>query len=319
MRYLQLGKTELSVSQLILGSMQFGWTADEPTAFAIMDAFVEAGGTTIDTADIYTTWAEHTHGGIAEEIIGRWMRQRNNRSSLIIATKGRGRMWDGPDGEGLSRAHLTRAVDDSLRRLQIDHIDLYQTHWDDENVPLEETLGTLNDMIQAGKLRAIGCSNTTAAHLEKALTLGDQPGLARYNSLQPHYNMAHRREFEAHLQALCTEHNVGVLPYSPLGGGFLTGKYRRGDPIPESTRANSIQRRYYNERGWHIIDTLDEIARAQGRSISQIALAWLLHQPAVTAPIIGANKMEHLRDLLGALAITLSPEEQAALTSASEE
>ncbi len=319
MRSLQLGKTELSVSQLVLGSMQFGWTADEPTSFAIMDAFVEAGGTTIDTADIYTTWAENTHGGIAEEIIGRWIQQRANRHSLIIATKGRGRMWDGPDGEGLSRAHLTRAIDDSLRRLQVDYIDLYQTHWDDENVPLEETLGTLHEMIQAGKIRTIGCSNTTAAHLEKALTLSEQPGLARYNSLQPHYNMAHRREFEAHLQALCTNHTVGVLPYSPLGGGFLTGKYRRGAPIPESTRANSIQRRYFNERGWRIIDALEQVASDHGHSIAQIALAWLMNQPGVTAPIIGANKMEHLRDLLGAVEVTLTQEEQDTLTNASAE
>lgn len=309
MRQRTLGSTGLDISQCILGTVQFGWTADEQTSFALMDTFLDAGGTTLDTADIYTTWDPASRGGISEEIIGRWMKERGNRHDVMIATKGRGRMWDGPDGEGLSRAHLTRAVEDSLHRLQTDYIDLYQTHWDDLDTPFEETLGVLDEMVKAGKIRCIGCSNIPAARLRESLLVSEKENLVRYQSLQPHYNLAHRAEFEAELCQLCTEHTIAVLPYSPLAGGFLTGKYRRDTPPPVSARAGSVQERYGNEYGWRIIETLETIAGKMGCSIAQLALAWVMIQPSVTAPILGANRVDHLIEHLGALELTILPED----------
>ncbi len=317
MKYHKLGRTGLYVSALCLGTMQFGWTADETESRTVLDAFVGAGGTFIDSADIYSSWAPGNPGGVAEQIIGRWMQERRNRHDLIIATKGRGRMWDGPNGEGLSRAHLIRAVDDSLHRLQTDYIDLYQTHWYDAATPIEETLGTLSDLVRAGKIRYIGCSNIPAWRLMQALWASDRLHLARYDSLQPHYNLAYRQEFEAELRDLCAEYGLGVLPYSPLAGGFLTGKYRRDTPAPESRRLTSVQNRYFNERGWRIIDALDEVAKVHAAPIAQIALAWLLSRPTVTAPIIGANTPDQLAVSLGSLDITLSEEQITQLDTAS--
>ena len=319
MEYRILGRTGLQISAMCLGSAQFGWSADEATSFALMDAFVEAGGNCIDSADVYSNWAVGNSGGEAEVIIGRWMQERRNRQHIIIATKGQGRMWPGPDGEGLSRAHLLRAVDDSLRRLQTDYIDLYQTHWYDADTPIDETLTTLDELVRAGKLRAIGCSNIPAWRLMQALWTSDRLGLARYDSLQPHYNLAHRHEFETELRDVCLEYGLGVLPYSPLGGGFLTGKYRRDTPVPESTRANSIQQRYFNARGWRIIDVLERVASEVGATMPQVALAWLLSRPAVTAPIIGANHMEHLQMALSALALRLDDATLTVLNEASNE
>jgi aryl-alcohol dehydrogenase-like predicted oxidoreductase len=302
---------------MCLGSVQFGWSADEATSFAIMDRFVEAGGTCIDSADVYSMWAPGHSGGEAEAIIGRWMQQRKKQHDIIIATKGRGQMWQGPTGEGLSRAHLIRAVDESLRRLQRDYIDLYQTHWFDADTPIEETLGTLDDLVRAGKLRYIGCSNIAAWRLVQALWASERHNLARYISLQPHYNLAHRSEFESDLQEVCQEYGVGVIPYSPLAGGFLTGKYRRDTPVPESTRAASIQQRYFNERGWRVIDALEQVATSAGASMPQVALAWLMARPAVTAPIIGANSVEHLEHALEALTLHLDAAMLQRLDSAS--
>lgn len=312
MEYRRLGRTGLKVSALCLGTMQFGWTTDEATAYTVMDAFVAAGGNFLDTADIYSNWVPGNPGGIAEQIIGRWMRQRGNRHDLLIATKGRGRMWPGPNGEGLSRVHLMRAVDDSLRRLQTDYIDLYQTHWYDAETPIEETLSTLNDLVRAGKIRYIGCSNLPAWRLMQALWTSDRAGLARYDCLQPHYNLAHRSEFETELQPVCLEYGLGVIPYSPLANGFLTGKYRRDAPLPVSARTERVQQRYCHERGWHILDALTAVADTYAVPPAQVALAWLLAQPAVTAPIIGANTVEQLDPLLGATTLTL---DQEALTT----
>jgi aryl-alcohol dehydrogenase-like predicted oxidoreductase len=296
--------------------MQFGWTADERAAFAVMDAFVAAGGTFLDTADIYSAWVEGNPGGVSEEIIGRWMQQRGNRHDLVIATKGRGRMWAGPNGEGLSRVHLIRAVDDSLRRLQTDYIDLYQTHWFDAATPIEETLGTLDDLIRVGKIRYIGCSNIPVWRLMQALWASDRLRLARYDSLQPHYNLAYRAEFEPELQQVCLEYGLGVMPYSALASGFLTGKYRRDTPPPTSDRAARIQQRYCNEQGWRIIDALDQIAHTHSVPMSQVALAWLLARPGMTAPIIGANSVEQLQDLLDATELSLDAAAIAALDNA---
>ena len=317
MHYRRLGRTGMKVSALCLGTMQFGWTADEATSFTVMDSFSAAGGTFLDTSDIYSIGSSDKYGGISEQLIGRWMQARGNRHEIVLATKARGRMWNGPNGEGLSRAHLMRACDDSLRRLQTDYIDLYQAHWYDADTPIEETLETLTDLVRAGKVRYIGCSNYPAWRLALALGTSERLHMARYDSLQPHYNLAHRAEFERELEELCLDQKIGVIPYSPLGGWFLTGKYRRGAELPPSARASGIQKRYFNERGWAIIDALEQVSQARGASVAQIALAWLLSRPSVTSPIIGANRSEQLQEALGAVEITLTKEEIEQLDGAS--
>ena len=220
MNYRNLGRTGLKVSELCLGTMQWGWTADARTSGEVMDAFVEAGGNFIDTADVYSFWADDNPGGVSEQIIGRWLKARNNRRDIVLATKVRGRMWDGPNGEGLSRSHIIQAAEDSLRRLDTDYIDLYQIHWDDLETPMDETLRALDDLVSQGKVRYLGCSNISAWRLMKSLCISDKLGLARYDSLQPHYNLVHREEFEAELKPLCESEQIGVIPYSPLAGGF---------------------------------------------------------------------------------------------------
>lgn len=318
MNYRKLGRTGLKVSELCLGTMQFGWTADEATSFAVLDAFVAAGGNFIDTADVYSRWAEGNPGGVSEQIIGRWLQARGNRGQIVLATKARGRMWDGPNGEGLSRAHLIRACEDSLRRLDTDFIDLYQTHSFDAETPIDETLRALDDLVHSGKVRYVGASNYPAWRLTKALWTSDKLGLARYDSLQPHYNLAHRAEFERELKPLCEEEGVGVIPYSPLAGGFLTGKYHRErDSLPVSARAEGIQQRYFNDRGWAILDQLAAVAQGRGLTVSQTALAWLLTQPVISAPIIGANSVEQLRASLFAAGVRLSAEEMDELNKVS--
>jgi aryl-alcohol dehydrogenase-like predicted oxidoreductase len=317
MQYRNLGRTGLKVSELCLGTMQWGWTADEPTSFAVMDAFVAAGGNFIDTADVYSRWAEGNRGGVSEEIIGRWMKERGNRRQIVLATKVRGVMWDGPNGEGLSRGHIMAAVEDSLRRLQTDTIDLYQTHWFDAGTPIDETMRALDDLVRQGKVRYLGCSNYPAWRLAKALWASDTLGLARYDSIQPHYNIAYRAEFERELKPLCEEEGIGVIPYSPLAGGFLTGKYRRDAPVPDSARASAVQRRYLNDKGFTILEALEKLGKARGTSIAQMALAWQLSQPVITSPIIGANSIEQLDDSLGAVGVRLSEEEMKALDAVS--
>ena len=317
MDYRRLGRTGLKVSALCLGTMQWGWTAGESASFEVMDAFIEAGGNFIDTADVYSRWAAGNPGGVSEEIIGRWIKARGNRQDIVLATKVRGRMWAGPNGEGLSRAHMMRAVDDSLRRLQTDYIDLYQTHSDDRDTPLEETLRALDDMVKAGKVRYIGASNIHAWRLTSALWASDKHNLARYDSLQPHYNLAHRVEFERELKPLCEEQGIGVIAYSPLAAGFLTGKYRRGAET-QGARLEGIRSRYFNDRGWGILDRLEDVARGRNLTPAQTALAWLLSQPVITAPIIGANRVEQLHENMAAADVRLSTEEMASLNDASK-
>jgi aryl-alcohol dehydrogenase-like predicted oxidoreductase len=318
MEYRKLGRTGLEVSELALGTMQFGWTTDEEAAWAVMDAFLEAGGNLIDSADIYSRWAEGNPGGVAEEMIGRWMKAKGNRQEVVVATKVRGRMWEGPNGEGLSRAHIMRAVEDSLRRLQTDYIDLYQTHWFDEETPIEETMRALDDLVRAGKVRYVGCSNYPAWRLAEALWASDKHGLVSYVSLQPHYSLVHREEFEREMAQLVGKYGIGVINYSPLAGGFLTGKYRRGEPPPESARAEGVERRYYNERNFDLLDKMEEIGRAHDKGVLQVPLAWLLTNPLVTAPIIGANNVEQLGASLEAVGFRLSEEELGALNELSD-
>ncbi len=311
----RLGRTGLQVSELCLGTMQWGWTTDEATGWQVMDAFVAAGGNFIDTADMYSNWAPGNPGGVAEEVIGRWMQARGNRRDLVVATKARARMWPGPTGEGLSRAHLIRACDDSLRRLQTDSIDLYQTHWTDEQTPIEETLEALTELVKAGKVRYLGCSNYSGWELTEALWTSTHHNLARFDSVQPHYNLVHRGEFERELKAVCAAYGVGIIPYSPLGGGFLTGKYTRAGAA-ESLRAKGVQHRYANERGWAALNALLAVAAEVDKPPAAVALAWLLAQPGMTSPIIGANSIAQLNESLAAVDLTLTPGQLKRLTAA---
>lgn len=316
MNYRNLGRTGLKVSELCLGAMQWGWTADEKTSQAVMDAFIEAGGNFIDTADVYSNWAPNNPGGVSEEIIGRWMKARNNRDQIVVATKVRGRMWEGPNGEGLSRVHLIKACEDSLRRLQTDYIDLYQMHWYDEETPIEETMETLDMLVRQGKVRYVGCSNYPAWRLMEALWASDKRNLVRYDSIQPHYNLAHRAEFERETREACVTYGIGVIPYSPLAGGFLTGKYSR-ESETASARAEGIKRRYFNERGWRILDAVTTVAKESGSTPTAVALAWLLAQPGMTAPIIGANSIEQLQASLAASGLQLATAQLDRLSAAS--
>jgi aryl-alcohol dehydrogenase-like predicted oxidoreductase len=314
MNYRKLGRTGLKVSELCLGTMQFGWTTDEKNSVAVMDAYFAAGGNFIDTADIYTMWGPRglAAAGESEEIIGRWMKARGNRQQIVLATKVRGKMWEGPDGEGLSRARVIRCCEDSLRRLQTDHIDLYQCHWVDLDTPIDETLSALDDLVQAGKVRYIGASNYPAWRLMEALWQSDRHNYARFVSYQPQYSLMERAGFEIEAMPLCRHHGLGVMTYSPLARGFLTGKYRRGVKV-ESVRASEVQESYANDRGFALIDQLETIGRAHGKTVAQTAFAWLLTNPVVTAPIIGANTTTQLQDSLGAAGYRLDPAEMESL------
>lgn len=312
----QFGATGLRVSPICLGTMQFGWTATEDASFAVMDAFVAAGGNFLDSADIYSNWAPKHAGGESEEIIGRWLKARGNRDRMVVATKVRGPMWQGPDGEGLSRAHITRAVEDSLHRLQVDTIDLYQCHWPDEGTPIEETLAVFQELIDAGKVRYIGASNYDVKQLRTALRTAGEQNVARFVALQPHYNLVHRSEYEGQLDDVCRREQIAVIPYSPLAGGFLTGKYRPGRPLPKSPRAERAKN-LLSGPGLRVLGALDSIAADCTASVAAVALAWLLANPTVTAPIIGANSPEQLAELLPAPELRLSAIELKSLDTAS--
>ncbi len=317
MEFRRLGRTGLKVSKICLGTMQFGWSADETTSHNIMSRAIELGCNFFDTADVYSRWAEGNDGGVSEQIIGNWLAAGHvRRDSLVLATKVRGQMGDGPNDQGLSRVHIMTAVENSLRRLQTEYIDLYQVHWPDEETPLDETLSALTDLVRAGKVRYIGCSNYPAWLLTKALWVSDVRNLVRFDSLQPHYSLVHRAEFERELQPLCLDQGIGVIPYSPLGGGFLTGKYRRDTPLPDSKRAEGVRSRYMNEQGFTAVDRLEAIGKGHKATIAQMAIAWVLANPAVTAAIIGANAVEQLEDTMRGAEISLTPEQKAALDEA---
>jgi aryl-alcohol dehydrogenase-like predicted oxidoreductase len=316
MNYRTLGRTGMRVSAICLGTMQFGWTADESQSLRILSAAREAGVNFIDTADIYSRWAEGNPGGVAEQIVGRWLKESGiARDQVVIATKVRGNMGAGPQDEGLSRGHILSAVENSLRRLRTDVIDLYQVHWPDENVPIDETLRALDDLVQQGKVRYLGASNFPAWRLMQALWSSERGSVARFESLQPHYNLVHRDEFERELAAVCQTYQLAVLPYSPLAGGFLTGKYRR-NRVANTPRAASAER-YYTEQNWKLLDVLGDMAKQKQASLAQVALAWLLVDPLVTSTIIGANSLEQLKDNLGAVRLELTPAEKSTLDECS--
>jgi aryl-alcohol dehydrogenase-like predicted oxidoreductase len=298
--------------------MQWGWTADEPTAGAVMDAFVERGGNFLDTADYYSRWLPGQVGGESEEIIGRWMQQRGNRKQVIVATKVYQPMGEHPNDRGLSRKHILEALEASLRRLRTDYLDLYLAHAFDAETPIEETLGAFEDARRAGKIRYAGASNYPAWRLVEALWKAEVAHTLRFDCLEPHYNLVHRAEFERELQTICQQYQIAVIPYSPLANGFLTGKYQRGQvQAAESARAGSVQRRYDREEAWRALAVVEQIAQESGSTPSAVALAWLLAQPGVTAPILGARSIEQLEASLAALTVTLTPEQLARLDAAS--
>jgi aryl-alcohol dehydrogenase-like predicted oxidoreductase len=321
MEYRKLGKAGLKVSELCLGTMQFGWTADEATSIAVLDAAFEAGVNFIDTADIYSRWAEGNPGGVAETILGRWLAANpSRRGQVVLATKVRGPMGDGPNDAGLSRVHILNAVEASLRRLGTDTIDLYQTHWPDEATPIDETLEAMDSLVRRGLVRYVGCSNYPAAKLLRALWAADRSGWARFDSLQPHYNLMHRSEYEQELESVCREYGLGVIPYSPLAGGFLTGKYDPTQEVPSGSRGASsrrIQGYLKSPKGTGVLQALSLVAKERVKTVSQVALGWLLTRPSVTSPIIGPRSVEQLTDNLGAAGLRLDEQEVRMLEEAS--
>lgn len=312
-----IGRSGLHTAPLAFGGNVFGWTVDQPTAFRLLDVFVDAGCSLIDTADVYSRWVPGNDGGESESMIGQWLAARpGKRASVIIATKVG---WDrGPDGKGLAPDYILRSVEASLNRLQTDYIDLYQSHVDDPSVPFTDTLGAYQQLITAGKVRAIGASNHTADRLAEALAVSARHGLPRYESLQPLYNLYERQGFEATLQPLCIRENIGVLSYYGLASGFLTGKYRSETDLYKSQRGGGIAR-FLNPRGMRILQALDDVAARHTVKPASVALAWLMAQPAITAPIASATSTAQLEDLLAAVRLELSPADLDALTSASAE
>jgi len=314
MEYRRLGRTGLKVSAICLGTMQFGSSADEESSYAIMTRAMELGCNFLDTADVYSRRADGNTGGGSEIIIGEWLAEGVvARDKLILATKVRGRMGPGPNDEGLSRLHILDSVEKSLRRLQTDYIDLYQVHYPDEETPLDETLEALHSLVTSGKVRYVGCSNYPAWLLTKSLWISDIRGLSRFDSLQPHYSYVHRAEFERELQPLCLDQDIGVIPYSPLGKGFLTGKYRSDNALPSSTRAETVRNRFMNPGGFAALDKLEEIGLQNGATIAQTAIAWVLANPAVSSAIIGANTVRQLEETLQGAGVKLTGEQKQAL------
>lgn len=310
----RLGRSDLMVSPLCLGGNVFGWTADEATSFKVLDAYVEAGLNFIDTADVYSTWVPGHKGGESETIIGKWMKARGHRSRLVIATKVGSEM--GPGRKGLSKSYIRSAVEASLQRLQTDYIDLYQSHRDDLDTPQQETLGAYEELIREGKVRAIGASNFTTARLKEALEISTELGLPRYESLQPKYNLSDRAEYESELELLCLQEEIGVIPYYGLASGFLTGKYRSEADFGKSVRGGRMAA-YLDDRGRRILAALDAVSARRNATPAQIALAWLMARPGLTAPIASATSEEQIRDLVRATEVRLDPEDIAQLDRAS--
>lgn len=315
MQLRSLGRSGLQVSPLCFGGNVFGWTADEATSFALLDAWVDAGFNFIDTADVYSRWAPGHTGGESESVIGRWLKRSGKRHRIVLATKVGKDMGDGK--VGLRPAYIRQAVEASLQRLQTDHIDLYQSHDDDTTVPLADTLGAYADLIRAGKVRAIGASNYSAARLQEALQTSERLGLPRYESLQPLFNLYDRAVFEDALQPLCVQQQVGVINFYALAAGFLTGKYRTAADAAKSARGANTTAKYLNDRGLRILAALDAVAQRYNATPGQVAVAWQMVQPGITAPIASATSVAQLHELVKAAQLQLDRDALAQLGAAS--
>lgn len=311
-----LGNSGLVVAPLALGGNVFGWTVGEADGFEILDAFVSAGFNLIDTADVYPKWVPGNEGGESEVMIGNWLKRSGKRHEVVIATKVGMEM--GPNRKGLSKEYIKRAAEDSLRRLQTDYIDLYQSHEDDPETPLEETLEAFSELIDQGKVRAIGASNYTADRLAAALNVSRSLGLPRYESLQPLYNLYDRAVYEDELEPLCVKEGLGVIPYFSLAAGFLTGKYRSEDDVSKSARGGTVKK-YLNERGFRILNALDQVAAKHKSTSARVALAWVIARPSITAPIASATSLTQLHDLVEAARLQLDHESIELLNQASAE
>jgi aryl-alcohol dehydrogenase-like predicted oxidoreductase len=310
----ELGRSGLEVTPLCLGGNVFGWTVDEATSFKLLDAWVDAGMNFIDTADVYSRWVPGHTGGESETVIGKWLKQSGKRSKVVLATKVGKDMGDGK--VGLAPAYIRSAVEASLKRLQTDVIDLYQSHDDDAAVPLADTLGAYADLIKAGKVRAIGASNFSAARLSEALAVSAAHKLPRYECLQPLYNLVERPAFEAELEAVCVQHGIGVITFFALASGFLSGKYRSEADLGKSARGQGVKK-YLNPRGLRVLDALDEVAARLNATPAQVALAWQIARPSVTAPIASATSLTQLADLVAAARLALDADALRALSTAS--
>jgi aryl-alcohol dehydrogenase-like predicted oxidoreductase len=302
MQFRKFGATGIEMAPLVLGGNVFGWTADKVASFEILDAFMDKGFNTIDTADVYSIFVTGNKGGESETVLGEWMKARGNRDKVVLITKGGLSMGEGL--EGLGRDYLTRACEASLARLQTDYIDVYFTHRADESVPISETLETLDMLKEKGKIRTTGCSNYTTEQFAAAVAAGEA-GSAKYDSFQPHYNLAWRHDYEGLPEALCTAHNLGVITYFSLGAGFLTGKYRNKADFDGKARGSSAHR-YFSEQNMHLLGRLDTVARRHNASMAQIALAWLMARPSVTAPIASATSLAQLDDIMKSAEISLT-------------
>ena len=309
-----LGRSGLSIAPLVLGGNVFGWTADEATSFAVLDAFVAGGFNAIDTADIYSKWVPGHAGGESETVIGAWLKARGGRDRVVIATKFGGPMAE--DNKGLSKAWMVRAVEESLRRLRTDYIDLYQAHFDDADTPQDEVAEGFAALIKAGKVRAVGASNFSAERLSSAIAAARAAGVPRYESLQPQYNLYDRSSFEGPLQDLCVAEEIGVIPYYGLASGFLSGKYRSVDDLNKSPRGRGVAK-YLDARGMRILGALDQVSADLSASPAQVALAWILAQAGLTAPIASATSVEQLGELMTGVRLVLSADQLAMLDRAS--
>jgi len=312
-----LGRSGLEVSPLAFGGNVFGWTVDEKLSFRLLDAWLDAGFNFVDTADVYSSWVPGHTGGESETIIGKWLSQSGKRRRVVLATKVGKPMGEGQ--KGLSARYIREAVDASLKRLQCDHIDLYQSHDDDPDTPFEETLGAFADLIRAGKVRAIGASNYSAPRLAEALDVAERAGLPRYESLQPLYNLYDRAVYEAELEPLCAEHGLGVINFYALAAGFLTGKYRSEADAAKSARGANTTKKYLNARGLRILAALDEVSARLGATPGQVALAWQIARPSITSPIASATSLAQLEELVAAAQLQLDAETIAQLDAASVE
>lgn len=315
MQKLALGTSGIEVSPLCFGGNVFGWTADEATSFKLLDRFTESGFNFIDTADVYSRWVPGNQGGESETILGKWLSQGGRRDQVVIATKCGLEM--GPNEKGLSRQYIMKAAERSLKRLQVERIDLYQAHTDDDQTPLDETLEAFGKLIEQGKVRAIGASNYSGRRLQEALDVSRRHGFPAYVSLQPLYNLADRSGYELDLEPVCEKNGLAVIPYYSLAAGFLTGKYRSGDDLTDKARGKTVEK-YLNERGERILTALDEVAARYHTVPAKVALAWLLARPSITAPIVSATSLKQLDEVLDSTRLKLDGDAVSQLNAASQ-